>query len=93
MRRRDFIKVIAGSAAAWPLDARALQVRGIPTVGVLTATVESDAESQTRITAFRQSFERLSVFSEPNRDRASARPHCSGENACKHSRGNGIRRR
>jgi putative tryptophan/tyrosine transport system substrate-binding protein len=34
MRRRDFIKAIAGSAAAWPLAARAEQP-GIPFVGVV----------------------------------------------------------
>ncbi|HZC56667.1 MAG TPA: ABC transporter substrate-binding protein [Xanthobacteraceae bacterium] len=59
MRRRDFLAALSGAAAAWPHAARAQQARGIPTVGVLTAVVESDAESQTRITAFRQSFERL----------------------------------
>jgi putative ABC transport system substrate-binding protein len=36
MRRRDFIKVIAGSAAAWPFSARAQQSSNkIPVVGVL----------------------------------------------------------
>jgi len=36
MRRRDFIKVIASSAAAWPLSARAQQSSNkIPVVGVL----------------------------------------------------------
>jgi len=37
MRRRDFIKVIAGSATAWPIDARAQPTRKLPTVGFMGA--------------------------------------------------------
>jgi putative ABC transport system substrate-binding protein len=42
MRRRDFIKVIAGSAAVWPLTARAQQA-AIPVIGLLTFRGPNDA--------------------------------------------------
>ena len=38
MRRRDFIKGIAGSAVAWPLVARAQQPGKLPTIGLLGTT-------------------------------------------------------
>jgi len=52
MRRRDFIKVIAGSVAAWPLAARAQQ-RTMPVVGLLYA----GPEALDFAAAFRQGLE------------------------------------
>src|SRR5262245_24547039 len=51
MRRRDFIKVIAGSIAAWPLAARAQQ-QAMPVIGFLRVTSASD--STHLVAAFQQ---------------------------------------
>jgi putative ABC transport system substrate-binding protein len=59
MRRREFIKVIAGSAAAWPLAARAQQGGRVRRVVFLHALAENDPEVKARIAAFRQGLETL----------------------------------
>lgn len=54
MRRRDFIKVIAGSAATLPFAARAQQ-QTLPVIGYLSFT--SPEERPTLLAAFRQGLE------------------------------------
>ena len=53
MRRRDFIKVIAGSATTWPLAGHAQQPARMRRVSVLLGLPENDPETRARLRAFR----------------------------------------
>ena len=59
MRRRDFIKAIAGSAAAWPLAAHAQQPDRTRLIGVLIGFAESDPSAQSWFAAFRAALAKL----------------------------------
>ena len=58
MKRREFITLL-GSAAAWPLAARAQQPGGMRRIGVLMGYAEGDAEGQAYVAAFREGLQKL----------------------------------
>src|SRR5258705_13631239 len=59
LRRREFITLLGGAAAAWPLAARAQQPDRMRRIGVLMLYPENDPAGQLRATAFRQGLEKL----------------------------------
>ncbi len=59
MRRRDFIKVVAGSMAVWPIAARAQPVDRMRRIGVLSGLGENDPEGRARVAAFQEGLQKL----------------------------------
>ena len=58
MQRREFITLLGGAAATWPLTARA-QPERMRRIGVLLAATADDPDYQARIAAFQQGLQQL----------------------------------
>jgi putative ABC transport system substrate-binding protein len=57
MRRREFITLLGGAAAAWPLGAQAQQSEKVRRIGVLMPLAESDQEARILVTTFVKGLE------------------------------------
>jgi putative tryptophan/tyrosine transport system substrate-binding protein len=59
MKRREFITLLGGAAAAWPLTVFAQRAERIKRIGWLDGTSGADADTQARLGVFRRELEAL----------------------------------
>ena len=66
MRRRDFIKVIGGAAATWPVAVRSQQGERMRRIGVLMFSAKEDPQSMLKLGAFVEQLQRLNWTKDNN---------------------------
>ena len=59
MRRREFIKLVGGAAAAWPLSVNAQPSAKIPRIGLMVTGSLQSPEARVQLDAFRQGLRQL----------------------------------
>jgi len=59
VKRREFITLLGGGAAAWPLAAIAQQAERVRRIGALMSVAADDPEAPARVGAFSQGLDEL----------------------------------